>query len=222
VPPYFENRAEAGRLLAEKLQRYARSADAVVLALPRGGVPVGFELARALGLTLDVLLVRKLGVPGQEELAFGAIASGGVRILDADVVQAFSLTAETIHRVQAAEEAELQRRESLFRSGLPPIPVEGRAAILVDDGIATGSTMLAAIEAVKRLGASQVVVAASVAPASTARKLAAAADQVVCLFTPREFRAVSLFYASFPQLTDEDVRNLLRRASRRGPSPGDE
>jgi len=205
----FLDRLEAGRLLAEKLTQYANRPDAVVLALPRGGVPVGFELAQRLSLPLDIIGVRKLGAPGQEELAFGAIASGGVRILDPEIIEALGLTPEIIEQVASAEHAELDRREAAFRSGGARVPVQGRTVILVDDGIATGSTMLSAIAAVQRLGASRVVVAAGVAPDSTARALAAQADEVVCLLTPREFRSVSLFYADFPQLTDDDVRALL-------------
>lgn len=209
----FSDRLEAGRLLADRLAHYANRADALVLALPRGGVAVGFELAQRLSLPLDIIGVRKLGVPGQEELAFGAIASGGVRIVDPDIVGALQLTPEVIERVAAAEQRELERRESAFRSGSERLPVQDRVAVLADDGIATGSTMLSAIAAVRRMGAARIVVAAGVAPASTARELAAQADEVVCLLTPRDFRAVSLFYASFPQLTDEDVRDLLRRAA---------
>jgi putative phosphoribosyl transferase len=215
VSGHFADRGEAGRLLAQRLAQYANRADTLILALPRGGVAVGFELAQALGLPLDILGVRKLGVPEQEELAFGAIASGGVRILDAEIIQAFSLSPEAIDAVTAAEKSELVRREGLFRSGRAALAVRDHTVILVDDGIATGSTMLAAIDAVRRLGARRVIVAAGVAPQTTSQELRARADEVVCLFTPREFRAVSLFYDSFPQLTDEDVRDLLDRASHR-------
>jgi putative phosphoribosyl transferase len=208
----FADRLEAGRLLADKLAHYANRTDAVILALPRGGVPVGFELARLLSLPLDVIGVRKLGVPGQEELAFGAIASGGVRILDPEIVEAFGLAPDVIDEVASAEQRELDRRESAFRPDGGLLPVRDRIAILVDDGIATGSTMLSAIAAVRHLGASRVVVAAGVAPASTVRDLGSRADEVVCVFTPRDFRAVSLFYSSFPQLSDEDVRAFLDRA----------
>lgn len=211
----FVDRGEVGRLLAQRLSRYDRREDTLVLALPRGGVAVGFVLTQALELPLDILGVRKLGVPEQEELAFGAIASGGVRILDPEVIQAFSLSPETIDRVAAAEQSELDRRESLFRSGRAALSIRDRRVILVDDGIATGSTMLAAIEAARRLGAARVVVAAGVAPVSTSRHLNLLADEVVCLLTPRDFRAVSLFFDSFPQLKDDDVRQLLDRASER-------
>jgi predicted phosphoribosyltransferase len=208
----FADRQEAGRLLADRLAKYANRADTLVLALPRGGVPVGYELAQRLSLPLDIIGVRKLGVPGQEELAFGAIASGGVRILDDEIVDALQLSPEIIEQVAAAEQRELDRRESAFRSGGTRQEVRDRTVILVDDGIATGSTMLSAIAAVRQMGATRIVVVAGVAPASTAQELASHADEVICLITPRDFRAVSLFYASFPQLTDEDVRALLRRA----------
>ena len=215
----FADRAEAGRLLAGRLGPYAHRPDALLLALPRGGVAVAFELAQALGLPLDVLLVRKLGVPGYEELAFGAIASGGVRILDPDIIESFALSPEAMHRVVAEAESELIRRESAFRAGRAALSIQGRTAILVDDGIATGSTMRAAIAAARRLGATRVVVAAGVAPLSTSLLLNSEADEVVCLLTPREFRSVGLFYDDFPQLTDDDVRNLLHRASQRGAAP---
>lgn len=213
---HFVDRGEAGRLLARELTRYVNRQDALILALPRGGVAVAFELAQALCLPLDVLLVRKLGVPGHEELAFGAIASGGVRILDPDIIEAFALSPEAIDRVVAAEESELDRRESAFRAGRAALSVQNRTVILVDDGMATGSTMRAGIAAARRLGATRVVVAAGVAPLSTSLLLHSEADEVVCLLTPREFRSVSLFYDSFPQLTDDDVRNFLHRASQRG------
>jgi putative phosphoribosyl transferase len=221
VNAQFSGRMEAGRLLADRLANYANRADALVLALPRGGVAVGLELAQRLSLPLDILSVRKLGVPEHEELAFGAIASGGVRILDSDIVESFQLSPEVIERVAAAEQRELDRRESAFRSGKDRLAVRDRVVILVDDGIATGSTMRSAIAAVRGMGSARVVVAAGVAPASTARELGAHADEVVCLLTPRDFRAVSLFYASFPQLSDEDVRELLRRAGGRQVRPGE-
>ena len=212
----FADRAEAGRLLSQKLARYANRPDALLLALPRGGVAVAFEMAQALCLPLDVLLVRKLGVPGYEELAFGAIASAGVRILDPDIIEAFALSPEAIDRVVAAEESELIRRESAFRAGRAALSVRDRTVILVDDGIATGSTMRAAITSARRLGATRIVVAAGAVPLSTSLLLNSEADEVVCLLTPREFRSVGLFYDSFPQLTDDQVRDFLQRASPRG------
>ncbi len=211
----FADRAQAGVLLAEKLARYAQSADTIVLGLPRGGVAVAFELAVALALPLDVLVVRKLGVPGHEELAFGAIASGGVRILDPEVVEALEITPEIAEAVTAREQAELRRREAVFREGRAAPAVGDRNVILVDDGIATGSTMLSAIEAARRLGAKRVIVAAAVAPPQSVAMLSSHADEVVCLHTEADFRAVSLFFQSFPQLTDEDVRGFLDRAAQR-------
>lgn len=211
---YFADRAEAGRLLARRLAHYATRPDVVVLALPRGGVAVASEIAQALHAPLDVLLVRKLGVPGHEELAFGAIASGGVRILDPDIMEALALSPEAMDRVIAKEQLEMDQRETAFRAGRPPLPVQGRTVILVDDGIATGSTMRAAISAARRLGAARIVVAAGVAPLSTSLVLSSEADEVVCPFTPREFRSVSLFYENFPQLTDDDVRRFLHRATK--------
>ena len=211
----FRDRVDAGQQLAQKLAQY-KDSDAVVLALPRGGVAVAFEMAQALCLPLDVLLVRKLGVPGYEELAFGAIASAGVRILDPDIIEAFALSPQAIDRVVAAEESELIRRESAFRAGRAALSVQDRTAILVDDGIATGSTMRAAITSARRLGATRIVVAAGAVPLSTSLLLNSEADEVVCLLTPREFRSVGLFYDSFPQLTDDQVRDFLQRASPRG------
>ena len=213
---YFADRAEAGRLLARRLAEYTTRPDVVVLGLPRGGVAVAFEIGQVLRAPLDVLLVRKLGVPEHEELAFGAIASGGVRILDPDIIEAFALSPGAIDRVIAKEQSEMDRRETAIRAGRPPIPVQGHTVILVDDGIATGSTMRAAISAARRLGAARIVVAAGVAPLSTSLVLSSEADEVVCPFTPREFRSVSLFYENFPQLTDDDVRDFLHRASPRG------
>jgi putative phosphoribosyl transferase len=204
----FTDRAEAGRLLAQQLGHYAGRSDAIVLALPRGGVEVGLEIASKLRLPLDVLLVRKLGVPGHEEMAFGAVAEG-VRIIDQEVVDACGLSPGSIARIINEEEAELARREAAFRAGRPPLSLPGRTAILVDDGIATGSTARASVSAARRLGAARVVVAAGVAPPSTLEMLNREADEVVCLLAPRQFRAVSLFYANFPQLTDDDVRRLL-------------
>ena len=211
----FADRAEAGRLLSRKLAGYANRPDAILLALPRGGVAVAFEMAQALCLPLDVLLVRKLGVPGYEELAFGAIASAGVRILDPDIIEAFALSPQAIDRVVAAEESELIRRESAFRAGRAALPVRDRTVILVDDGIATGSTMRAAIASARRLGATRIVVAAGAVPLSTSLLLNSEVDEVVCLLTPREFRSVGLFYDNFPQLTDDQVQDFLQRASQR-------
>ncbi|MGB0037078.1 MAG: phosphoribosyltransferase [Candidatus Acidiferrales bacterium] len=208
----FRDRKEAGRLLAEKLAAYKNRFDVIVLALPRGGVAVAHEIAEALQAPLDVFLVRKLGVPGFEELAMGAIAMGGVEVINSDIAEGFNLSDHEIRRVVAAEQKELERRQRLYRAFRPPLDVQDRIVILVDDGIATGSTMRVAIEALKRLKPARIIVAAGVAPLSTYLLLGAEADEVVCLETPREFRAVGQFYSDFPQLTDRDVCDLLELA----------
>ena len=183
-----------------------------MLGLPRGGVPVAWEVARRLGAPLDVFVVRKLGYPGHEELAMGAIASGGVRVLNPEVV-AYGVSRDAIERVTAREQVELERRERLFRGDRPRLPVAGRVAILVDDGLATGSTMRAAIRAVRQQGASRIVVAVPVAARSTCAEIEQEADEVVCAATPHPFHAVGLWYEDFSQTTDDEVRELL------GPAP---
>src|SRR5262245_61665393 len=208
----FVDRSHAGRILASRLSRYGGRLDVVVLALPRGGVPVGFEVARELGLPLDVFVVRKLGVPGREELAMGAIASGGVRILNADVVDGLGIPDSTIDEVTAAEARELERRERQYRSGLPPLDVGGRAVIVVDDGLATGATMRAAVAALESRNASRIVVAVPVGPADTCRELRHLADEVICLYMPQSFYGVGAWYQDFQQTTDEDVRTALTEA----------
>jgi putative phosphoribosyl transferase len=216
----FRDRVEAGDVLATRLGHYARragapqagAADVLVLALPRGGVPVGARVARALGAPLDVFVVRKLGVPGHEELAMGAIASGGVRVRNEEVVRKLHIDDATLQRVAEAEEQELARRERSYRDQRPPPDLTGRVVILVDDGLATGSTMRAAVAAARRLGPARVVVAVPTAPASTCEQLRLQADEVVCATTPRPFRAVGYSYRSFPQTSDEEVRELLRAA----------
>jgi predicted phosphoribosyltransferase len=208
----LSDRREAGRLLAEKLAAYAGRSDVIILGLARGGVEVAFEIAQALRLPLDVFLVRKLGVPGYEELAMGAISSGEVQVIDPDVVESFGLSEAEINRVIKTERRELERREQVYRGGRQ-LDLQGRTVILVDDGIATGSTMRAAIAAVRESGAARVVVAVGVAPLSTYLILGSEADEVVCLMTPRDFWAVGQFYDDFPQLTDEDVRTLLAEAT---------
>lgn len=199
--------------------------DPVVLALPRGGVPVGYEVASELGAPLDILLVRKLGVPGQPELAMGAIASGGVRVTNRDVMDRMRASDEEIRRVVESETRELQRRERAYRGDRPPTEVRGRTVVLVDDGVATGSSMLAAIEALRVREPSAVLVAVPVAPRETCARLAREADDVVCALTPEPFQAISLFYGSFPQTSDEEVRELLDRSAReleeRGGRPGE-
>ena len=182
----------------------------VVLALPRGGVPVGYEVARALGAQLDVFVVRKLGLPGYPELAMGAIASGDVRVLNEGVLASIRVSQDAIDAVTSRERLELARRERTYRDGRPLLPIEGRVAILVDDGLATGSTMRAAVLAVRRLKPARVVVAVPVGALQTCRELRDIADEVVCALTPEPFRAVGLWYTDFSQTTDEEVRQLLR------------
>ncbi|TMM15828.1 MAG: phosphoribosyltransferase [Actinobacteria bacterium] len=214
-PTAFQDRFDAGTTLAAQLAQYAGRDDVVVLALPRGGVPVGFEVAKALQAPLDAFLVRKLGVPGHEELAMGAIASGGVQVLNEDVVAALDVPPERIVAVAAAEEQELERRLRAYRSGMPPPDVKGKIAILVDDGLATGSSMRAAVKALRRLGPERIVVAVPTAAAETCERLAREADEVVCASTPRPFHAVGLSYRDFSQTTDAEVTDLLRRAASR-------
>jgi len=209
--PTFRDRRDAGRLLASQLSSYADRTDVVVLGLPRGGVPVAYEVARSLALPLDALLVRKLGVPRHEELAFGAIATGGVRVLNPDVVAETALSSQEIERIAARQTLELDRREQLYRQGKPQPELRGRTAILVDDGLATGATMRAAVEAVHGQDA-RAVVAVPVAPAQTCAQLAAAADAVVCPLAPEHFVAVGLWYGEFSPTGDEEVRQLLARA----------
>lgn len=208
----FRDRAEAGWLLAAKLQAYAGRPDVLVLALPRGGVPVAFEVAQALRAPLDVLVVRKLGVPGHEELAMGAIATGGVRVLNDDMVSELGIPKWTIDAVAAEEGRELQRRDRLYRDDAPAPQVSGRVVILIDDGLATGSTMRAAVAAVRQLKPARVIVAAPVAAAETCAEFHSIADEVVCAFIPDRFYAVGRWYADFSQTTDEEVRCLLERA----------
>lgn len=209
----FENRVEAGRELAWQLRKYMNREDVIVLGVPRGGVPVAFEIATALGLTLDIFVLRKLGVPGHEELAFGAIASGGVRILDRDVIEGVGLTGLEIDRVTQAEKRELERRERLYRGTRRPLDVAGRVVILVDDGIATGSSMRAAIRALRRMNPAALVVATPVAPERTCTRLRPEVDELVCLEMPEPFYGVGQFYKDFSQVSDEEVQDLLGKAS---------
>jgi putative phosphoribosyl transferase len=209
----FSNRTEAGRLLAEKLVKYAGRTDVIVLGLPRGGVPVAYEVAKRLGVPFDVFIVRKLGVPGFEELAVGAIASGGVRVLNEDVMRALPNADETIESVTAKETAELERREQSYRDGRPAPELRDRVAILVDDGLATGATMRAAVKALRQRGATKIVVAVPVGPPDTCRELEEQADETICLCTPEFFQAVGQYYEDFSQTSDEDVRELLTRAA---------
>jgi erythromycin esterase-like protein/adenine/guanine phosphoribosyltransferase-like PRPP-binding protein len=210
----LSDRAQAGRILAQRLRKYAGRDDVVVMALPRGGVPVGFELAQALRVPLDVFLVRKLGVPGHEELALGAIASGGTRVLNEQVVQGVGIPREWIEAIDAKERRELERRERAYRGDRPPPDLTDRVVILVDDGLATGSTMLAAVQAVREDDPERVVVAVPVAPPEVCEALREEADEVHCLHTPRTFGAVGAWYSDFSQVTDEEVVVLLERARR--------
>jgi putative phosphoribosyl transferase len=219
VSVHFRDRAEAGRDLATRLSAYANESSVLVLALPRGGVPVAFEVALALHAPLDLFLVRKLGFPGHEEFAIGAIASGGVRILDEEVIGNFGISRAEIERVTAQERRELERRERLYRDDRPPPDVAGHVVILVDDGLATGSTMRAAIAALKLEGARRIVVAVPVAPRETCESIRAEVDDIVCAETPEPFRAVGLWYDDFGQTTDDEVRELLARAEQRLSSP---
>lgn len=216
----FRNRSEAGRLLAMKLTHLADHPGLLVLALPRGGVPVAFEVARALHAPLDILVVRKLGVPGHDELAMGAIATGGVRLLNQPVIAALGITPEAVMEVDHREQAELQRRELSYRGSRPPLDVTGRTIILVDDGIATGSTMQAAITSLRHRGIRRLVVAVPVAPDSVVTNLGRLADEVVSVLMPRDFGGVGWWYDDFSQTSDGEVHRLLDDAAAASSLPG--
>ena len=209
----FMNRRDAGRVLASRLRSYAGRDDVVVLALPRGGVPVAYEVASALGAPLDVFLVRKLGTPGHRELAMGAIASSGVRVLNDDVVRWYGIPESAIESVAREETEELERRERAYRRDRPAPDLAGRIVILVDDGLATGSTMRAAAQAVRMHGPSRVIVAVPVGARQTCSEIAAVADEVVCARTPEPFSAVGQWYLDFVQTEDDEVRDLLQKSS---------
>jgi putative phosphoribosyl transferase len=211
--PGFRDRTEAGRFLAELLQDYAGRDDVIVLALPRGGVPVGYEVAEALGAPLDVFVVRKLGVPGHEELAMGAIASGGMVVLNQQAIEAFGIGEEQLRQAVQREYRELQRREQTYREGRAPPTLEGKTVILVDDGLATGSTMRAAALAVREQNPARIVVAVPVAASETCDEFRDIVDEIVCGLQPRSFHAVGVWYEDFSQTSDEEVRELLARAS---------
>ena len=208
----FRNRAEAGQFLANKLTAYADRQDTAVLGLPRGGVPVAFEVARGLNAPLDVFVVRKLGVPGHEELAMGATASGKVRVLNQEIIRALEISDEVVESVAAKEEREAERREGLYRGNRAQYRLEDKTVILVDDGLATGSTMRAAVLALKHHKPARVVVAVPVAAVSTCEEFKNEVDEIVCATTPEPFYAVGQWYQEFPQTTDEEVEELLRRA----------
>src|SRR5260221_144605 len=218
-PRFFRDRREAGRVLAEKLAAYAHRPEVIVLALPRGGVPVAAEVARALGAPLDVFVGRKLGVPGPEELAMGAVASGGVRVVNDAAVTGLGIPRYVVDAVTAQEQQELARRERDYRGGRPPPDVRGKTVILVDDGLATGATMHAAIAALRRLQPARIVVAVPTASPDTCEKLRAEVDEVICAITREPFHAVGLWYEDFAQTTDQEVRDLLARSSPGAPPP---
>jgi predicted phosphoribosyltransferase len=211
----FRDRTDAGRALADVLWKYEGKPDVVVLALPRGGLPVGYEVARYLRAPLDVFLVRKLGAPGFEELAMGAIASGGITVLNPDVIRTLDVPASEVEEVAAVEREELERRERRYRRHRLPVEVHGKTVILVDDGLATGSTMRAAIAALRRMGPARVVVAVPIAAEASCDEMRAIADECVCVATPRPFQSVGLWYDDFSQTTDEEVCDYLDRADGR-------
>lgn len=215
--PLYKNRAEAGRKLAQALSDYAGRADVVVLGLPRGGVPVAYEVAKTLEAPLDVFIVRKLGVPGQEELAMGAIASGGVRVLNDEVVRGLSISEEEIQSIAEKEHAELERREQAYRGERARVDLKNKIAILVDDGLATGASMRAAVSGLRQHNPDKIVVAVPTAPPETCREFEDLADQVICLQTPSPFIGVGAWYADFPQTTDDQVRDLLEKAAELAP-----
>ena len=215
----FQDRTDAGWQLAERLLNFAGRDDVIVLALPRGGVPVAFEVAQRLGVPLDVFVVRKLGVPGHEELAMGAIASGGVRVLNEDVLYVLPDAQSIVEMVTAIEREELKRRERNYRADRPAPELEGRTVILVDDGLATGATMRAAAAALRQQGAAKIVVAVPVGAPSTCQELRSAVDDVVCLQSPSSFIGVGQYYEDFSQTTDEEVRELLAQATSASKGP---
>lgn len=214
MPLPFADRREAGRMLAEMLAHYRGRPDVTVLALPRGGVPVAYEVATYLDAPLDVFVVRKMGVPGHEELALGAIASGGVRVLNHDVLYMTGIDEQGIDAIAECEMQEIERRERVYRNGRPPAPIEGRSVLLIDDGLATGATMLAAARAVRKLRPAWVAVAVPVAPPETCESFREEVDEVICAETPEPFYAVGLWYRDFLPTSDEEVRDLLTRGAR--------
>lgn len=215
TPVVFRDRADAGRRLAKLLGQYANRDDVIVLAIPRGGVVVAYEAAQFLGVELDIFISRKLGAPGQEELAFGAISTGGVRVLDEAIIDALGISKSKIERITGQAQTELDRRERVYRGSRAKLKLEGRTVILIDDGIATGSSMLAAVDALRQLKPARIVVAAPVAPMKACEELKSKVDEVVCVHAPESFYAIGQFYEDFSQIEDEEVTDLLRRAQER-------
>lgn len=208
----FQDRIDAGKALANQLRTYANRDDVTVLGLPRGGIPVAYQVADALNAPLDVYVVRKLGIPGHEELAMGAIATGGVRYLNPAIISKLKISESTINRVAAAEQRELERREQAYRDQRPPLDLSDRTVLLVDDGLATGATMLAAVRAIRQQSPRKIVVAVPIAAPETCQMFEPEVDEVICAETPQPFRAVGLWYQDFAQTTDQEVRDLLRKA----------
>lgn len=209
----FHDRTEAGRLLAVQLADYANNPDMLVLGLPRGGVPVAYQIAKAIHAPLDVWLVRKLGVPGQEELAMGAIASGSIMVLNNEIIQALGISQRVIQQVAADEKQELERRDRAYRGDHPPLNVQDRTIVLVDDGIATSSTLRAAIAALQQQQPKRIVVAAPVCPPSVCEALRSIVDEVICLATPEPLSSIGMWYEDFSQTTDDEVRELLQQSA---------
>lgn len=214
----FKNRTDAGRKLAKQLERFSGQNDVLVLGLPRGGVPVAFEVAQALNFPLDVWLVRKLGVPGREELAMGAIASGGTRVLNQEVIQMLDISEKAIAEVEAKERRELKRREQAYRGDRPELDVSGRTVILVDDGLATGASMRAAVQALKTQQPAELIVAVPTAAPQTCAEFEDEVDHIICAATPEPFMGVGAWYEEFPQTSDEEVRELMRQAAEQQPA----
>jgi putative phosphoribosyl transferase len=211
---YFRNRTEAGQVLANRLQHYKGAPNLLVLGLPRGGVPVAHEVARELNAPLDVFTVRKLGVPGHEELGMGAIASGGLRILHDGIIRELGISQRTIDMVSETEARELERRERIYRGDHPAPPIKDRTVIIVDDGLATGSTMKAAVRALRQQNPARLIAAVPTAPAEACEQLREIADEVICAVTPDPFFAVGGSYGDFHQVTDDEVRKLIQRAGK--------
>lgn len=208
----FQNRSDAGQKLAQKLKGYANREDVLILALPRGGVPVAFEVAKELNAPMDIYLVRKLGLPGHEELAMGAIASGGIKVLNEDVVDALDIPDKVIQAVTRREQAELERRERAYRGSRERLDIQGKTVILIDDGLATGSSMRAAVAGLRAQDPANIIVAVPIAPPDTCEMLEQEVDEIVCAATPEPFFGVGLWYENFDQTTDEEVSDLLKRA----------